>query len=53
MSSIKEKIRAASLPERTVSVCLNGGLVAEFEQAERELQQATRRAVTDSLDGGG
>jgi hypothetical protein len=53
MSSIKEKIKKASRPERTVPVCLNGQLVAEFEAAERRLQEAIRRPAVDSLDAGG
>jgi len=52
MSTIKDKIKAASLPERTVSVCLNGALVGEFEAADRQLQEALRRPGSDSLDGG-
>ena len=53
MSSIKEQIKAASRPEKSVPVCLNGALVAEFEAAEQQLQEALRRPKGDSLDGGG
>ncbi|MFE7869767.1 hypothetical protein ACFUYE_05380 [Micromonospora humida] len=53
MSTIKDKIRAAGRPEKTVPVCLSGALAAEFEAAERQLQEALRRPATDSLDGGG
>lgn len=52
MGSIKDKIKAARLPERTVEICLNGDLVAEHEQAERDLEQAQRTA-TASLAGNG
>lgn len=52
MSTIKDKIKAASRPERTVPVCLNGALVGEFEAAEQQLQEALRRPASDSLDGG-
>ena len=52
MSSIKDKIKAARLPERTVEICLRGDLVAEHEQAERDLEQAQRTA-TSSLAGNG
>lgn len=50
MAGIKDKIRRATLAEATVSLCLNGALVAEFEQHERELQAAKRNA-SDTLDG--
>lgn len=53
MSTIKDKIKAARLPERSLPVCLDGALVAEIEAAERELEQLRRRPVRDSLDGGG
>src|SRR5690606_32782497 len=50
-SSIQTLIRQARLPERTVQVCLDAALVAEIEQAERELAQAERERG-DSLAGG-
>jgi len=49
--SVKALIREARLPERTVPVCLNAALVAEIEQAERDLADAQRQA-NDSLAGG-
>ncbi|GIE30179.1 hypothetical protein Ait01nite_032240 [Actinoplanes italicus] len=52
MSSIKDKIAKARLPERTVQLCLNGDLVAEHEEAERELEQAQRNPG-NSLAGNG
>jgi len=48
--SVKALIREARLPERTVSVCLNAALVAEIEQAERDLADAQQRA-SDTLAG--
>lgn len=52
MTSIKEKLAKAKLPERTVRICLNGDLVAAHEQAERDLEQAQRDAG-NSLAGNG
>lgn len=42
----------AKLPERTVEICLRGDLVAEHEQAERDLEQAQKQTA-DSLAGSG
>lgn len=50
--SIKDKLAKARLPQRTVDVCLNGDLVADFEQAERDLEAAEQKPV-DSLAGNG
>jgi hypothetical protein len=50
--SIKEKIAKARLPQRTIQICLNGDLVAEHEEAERELEQAQRNPG-NSLAGNG
>lgn len=47
-----ELLAEAKLPERTVQICLRGDLVAEHEQAERELEQAQKQAA-DSLAGTG
>lgn len=52
MTSIKDALKAARLPERVVSVCLNLDLQDEFEDAERELQEAIQRP-RDSLAAGG
>lgn len=52
MSSIKEKLAAARLPEETVQICLRGDLVAQFEQLERRLAEAQRTPST-SLEGDG
>jgi hypothetical protein len=48
---IKALIREARLPERTVQVCLHADLVAEMEQAERELSDA-QHSIGDSLAAG-
>jgi hypothetical protein len=48
----KAIIRGAKLPETTVPVCLHADLVAEFEQASRELAEA-QRSPLDSLAGTG
>lgn len=45
-------LKSAKLPERTVEICLRGDLVAEHEEAERQLEQA-QRAQGDSLAGNG
>lgn len=42
----------AKLPEKTVPVCLRGDLVADFEAADRELEQAQKKPST-SLAGSG
>lgn len=52
MSDIKSRIKNARLPERTVPVCLRGDLVAEFEELERQLEEALRTPAT-SLEGDG
>jgi hypothetical protein len=52
MRNFKAMLAEAKLPERTVDICLRGDLVAEHEDAERELEQAEKKA-TDSLAGNG
>lgn len=52
MTSIKDALKAAKLPERVVPVCLQLDLQDEFETAERELQEALQRP-RDSLAAGG
>lgn len=49
---IKALLADAHLPERTVPICLRGDLVAEHEELERRLEEATRRPI-DSLEGNG
>lgn len=53
MSNIKAKIKAARLPERVIPVCLDGALIAEIEEADRELVRLREQPAADSLDGGG
>lgn len=48
---ISEALAGAKLPEKVVSICLRGDLQADFEQAERELEES-RRAEVDSLAAG-
>lgn len=50
--SFKDKLAKAALPTRTIDVCLNGDLVAEFEMVEKELEAAESRPA-DSLAGSG
>lgn len=45
MSSFKERLAAAKLPERSLQVCLRGDLAAEFDDLERKLRDA-RNAET-------
>lgn len=52
MKNFKTMLAGAKLPERTVEICLRGDLVAEHEEAERELEAAEKKA-TDSLAGNG
>lgn len=51
IKNFKALMSEAKLPARTVLICLRGDLVAEHEQAERDLEQA-QRTVGDSLAGG-
>jgi hypothetical protein len=48
----KAMLASAKLPEREVSICLRGDLVADHEAAERELEAAQKKPV-DSLAGNG
>lgn len=52
MTTFKDKLKAARLPERSVSICLRGDLTADFEAAERELK-AAQEATADSKEAGG
>lgn len=52
MTTFKEKLQAARLPERSVPICLRGDLVADFEAAERDLKVAQQEAA-DAKEGGG
>lgn len=54
MSTIKERLAAAKLPERSLQVCLRGDLAAEFDELERQLREARqtspRRRVGSKAD---
>lgn len=52
LKNFKEMLGTARLPERTVEICLRGDLVAEHQQAERELERA-EKAAGNSLAGNG
>ncbi|MCX5066901.1 hypothetical protein OOJ91_13700 [Micromonospora lupini] len=49
MTDFKTLLAGARLPEATVPVCLRGDLTAEFEDLERQLDQA-QRETTASLE---
>lgn len=51
MTTFQEKIANAKLPELTVPICLRGDLVAEIEQADRELVNAGASPSTGMEDG--
>lgn len=53
MSTFAEKLAKAKLPRRTVEICLAGDLVAEFENLERQLDEAARRPASDSIEDDG
>jgi hypothetical protein len=52
MKNFTEMLAEAKLPERTVEICLRADLVAEHEEAERDLEQAEKSTST-SLAGNG
>lgn len=57
MTAVKPKdfarlLGTAKLPEKTVEICLRGDLLADFDDADRELEKAQKRS-RDSLAGGG
>jgi hypothetical protein len=52
MGAYTDRLKDAKLPERSVSVCLRGDLVAEWEQAERDLERAQKQP-SDSKEGVG
>lgn len=51
MSTFKDKLKQARLPEDSVPVCLRGDLAADFEAAERELKQAQQNKGGSLEDG--
>jgi len=52
LKNFKAMLASAKLPESTVEVCLRGDLVAEHQQAERDLKRA-EKANSNSLAGNG
>ena len=53
LKSFADILGTAKLPETTVPVCLRGDLAADFEDLERQLEEAeSARDNTDSLDSG-
>jgi len=50
--NFSDLLKSATLPEKTVQICMRGDLLADFEDADRELVKARKRAL-DSLAGGG
>lgn len=52
MTTFKEKLAAARLPERTVEICLRGDLQADFEVAEKALVEALAAAKTSNSKEG-
>jgi hypothetical protein len=52
LKNFKAMLAEAKLPERTVEICLRGDLVAEHQQAERDLERA-KKAPGNSLAGDG
>lgn len=51
MSTLDEIIEGASLPEKTVPLCLKGKLVGELDEAERDLAKARSIVATSLSDG--
>lgn len=49
--STKELLKAAKLPERSVSICLRGDLVADIEELDRRLKQAIEDRKTNGRLG--
>lgn len=49
----KERLKTARLPERSISICLRGDLIADIQELERELEASVKReAGADRLAGG-
>lgn len=51
MADVKTIIAGASLPTRSVPLCLHGGLTAEHERLEQQLAEAQEAATDDRLVG--
>lgn len=52
-TTFTQMLAGAKLPEKTVPICLRGDLVAEFEDLERQLEEAVREDKRDSLEDPG
>jgi hypothetical protein len=52
LENFKTMLAGAKLAERTVEICLRGDLIAEHQQAERELERAEKNSA-NSLAGNG
>lgn len=50
-TKIKQLIKEAKLPERSVMICLDQGLTGDFEALERQLEELGRQPDTSSLEG--
>ena len=46
--SVKDRLKAAKLPERSLQVCLRGDLQAEFDDLERQLREARQTPAAGS-----
>lgn len=56
MTDFKALLAAAKMPERAVPICLRGDLTAEFEELERQLDDAQRvvaASIEDAATAGG
>lgn len=51
MSNVKDLIKGAKLPERSVMICMDTGMTAELEVLERKLADVDRTPGADSLAG--
>lgn len=45
--STKELLKAAKLPERSISICLRGDLIADIQELERDLEEMVKAEATD------
>lgn len=51
MTSFKDRVAAAKLPERTVELCLRGDLQARFEELDRQAREALEVPADGRLVG--
>lgn len=50
MSSVKDKIKGAKRPQKTVNLCLRGDLQADHERLEAELERLITAPASDRLN---